>query len=207
MAARGNPRRWGACDEKAMVPFLRARIPPTPLPHASARPLRRAQQQKNDASHSRPPHNPKKPGPPIRPTRPLLEGPIKTTKRPIREPTVQSRAAGSRACAAATKRQNRQPRHQEAAHNLIRDGRRRAHGGPEPAPTEHDARASTQDSSPADAVPPQVVRFPDHGRQFERRLRVQLTEGRGPETRSSETATAAVVKALILARLVALYDK
>ena len=188
---------------------MRARIPPTPLPHASARPLRRAQQQKNDASHSRPPHDPKKPGPPIRPTPPLLEGPIKTTKRRIREPTVQSRAAGSRACAAATKRQNRQPRHQEAAHNLIRDGRRRAHGGPEPAPTEHDARASTQDSSgPADAVPPQVVRLPDHGRQLECGLRVQLAQRRGPETRKrAAAATAAAVEALELARLVPLYDK
>ena len=185
---------------------MRARIPPTPLPQASARPLRRAQQQKNDASHSRPPHNPKKPGPPIRPTRPLLEGPTKTTKRPIREPTVQSRAAGSRACAAATKRQNRQPRHQEAAHDTPSDGRRRAHGGPEPASTEHDARASnTQDSSPADAVAPQVVRFPDHGGQFERGLRVQLAEGRGPETGyCSEAAAAAAVEALELARLVPL---
>ena len=36
--------------------------------------------------------------------------------------------------------------------------------------------------STADAVAPQVVRFPDHGRQFECGLRVQLTEGRGPET-------------------------
>ena len=187
---------------------MRARIPPTPLPHASARPLRRAQQQKNDASHSRPPHNPKKPGPPIRPTRPLLEGPIKTTKRPIREPTVQSRAAGSRACAAATKRQNRQPRHQEAAHNLIRDGRRRAHGSAEPAPTEHDARASQEGGSAADAVPPQVVRVPDHGRQLERRLRVQLAEGRGPETGNlTKTSAAAALEALELARLVPLYDK
>ena len=187
---------------------MRARIPPTPLPHASARPLRRAQQQKNDASHSRPPHNPKKPGPPIRPTRPLLEGPIKTTKRPIREPTVQSRAAGSRACAAATKRQNRQPRHQEAAHDTASDGRRRAHGSAEPAPTEHDARASTQGSSAADALAPQVVRLPDHGRQFERRLRVQLVKGRRSETGNlTKTATAAAVEALILARLVALYDK
>ena len=188
---------------------MRARIPPTPLPHASARPLRRAQQQKNDASHSRPPHNPKKPGPPIRPTRPLLEGPIKTTKRPIREPTVQSRAAGSRACAAATKRQNRQPRHQEAAHDTTNHGRRRAHGGPEPASPEHDARASsTQDRSTADAVAPQVVREPDHGGQLECGLRVQLAQRRRPETgKRTAAAAAAALEALILARLVALYDK
>ena len=184
---------------------MRARIPPTPLPHASARPLRRAQQQKNDASHSRPPQATQTPGPPIRPTTPLLEGPIETWKRGVPRPTVQSRAAGSRACAAATKRQNRQPRHQEAAHNLIRDGRRRAHGGPEPAPTEHDARASnTQGRRAADAVAPQVVRFPDHGGQLECRLRVELTARRGPETGSSETAAAAALEIKFLARLVPL---
>ena len=189
---------------------MRARIPPTPLPHASERPLRalrEAQQQKMTHHTADQPKPPKTPGPPIKAAAPLLEGPIIEANRRIREPTVQSRAAGSRACAAATKRQNRQPRHQEAAHNLIRDGRRRAHGGPEPASTERDARASTQDSSAADAVAPQVVREPDHGGQLECGLRVQLVEGRGPETRSSETATAAAVEALELARLVALHNK
>ena len=83
-----------------------------------------------------------------------------------------------------------QPRHQEAAPNTPSDGRRRAHGGPEPAP-EHDARASQiKGCGTADAVPPQVVRFPDHRRQFECRLRVQLAERRGPET-GNRTAAAA----------------
>ena len=103
---------------------------------------------------------------------------------------------------------NRQPQQPKTLHSIPSDGRRRAHGGPEPASTEHDARASsTQGRRAADAVAPQVVRLPDHGGQFERRLRVQLAEGRGPETGNSETATAAAVEALELARLVALYDK
>ena len=187
---------------------MRARIPPTPLPHASERPLREAQQQKMTHHTADQPKPPKTPGPPIKAAAPLLEGPIIEANRRIREPTVQSRAAGSRACAAATKRQNRQPRHQEAAHDTPNDGRRRAHGGAEPASTEHDARASTQGSGTADALAPQVVRLPDHGRQFERRLRVQLAEGRGPETGNlTKTAAAAALEALILARLVALYDK
>ena len=81
------------------------------------------------------------PGPPIQAPTPLLEGPIKTKKRGVRRPTVQS-CTGSRACGSANQQANRQPRHQEAAPNTPSDGRRRAHGGPEPASTEHDARAS-----------------------------------------------------------------
>ena len=145
------------------------------------------------------------PGPPIKAPTPLLEGPIKTPGRGVQRPTVQSRGCRKQSVCRRQSRAKTPPEAPGAAHSTPSDGRRRAHGGPEPAPSKHDARASTQDSSPADAVAPQVVRQPDHGRQFERRLRVQFVERRRPETRNlTKTAAAAAVEINILARLVPL---
>ena len=144
------------------------------------------------------------PPPPIKAATPLLEGPIETYKRGVPGPTVQSRGSRKQSVCRRQSRAKTPPEAPGAAHSTPSDGRRRAHGGPEPASTEHDARASTQDSSPADAVPPQVVRVPDHGGQFECRLRVQFAERRGPETGNTETATAAAVEINLMARLVPL---
>ena len=120
------------------------RGPPTRT-HASSGEHKRAQQQKNDASQQTTPSisqahpnartaHPSHTTTPGRTHRGLVDGRPATdcSKPSCRKQSVCRRH----------QRQNRQPRHQEAAHNLIRDGRRRAHGGAEPAPTEHDARAS-----------------------------------------------------------------
>ena len=145
-------------------------------------------------------------GPRIKPTLPLLEGPIKTPGRGVQRPTVQSRGCRKQSVCRRQSRAKTPPEAPGAAHSTPSDGRRRAHGGPEPAPSKHHARASnTQDSSPANALAPQVVRFPDHGRQFECRLRVELTQRRRPETGNlTKTAAAAVVEINLMARLVPL---
>ena len=190
-------KQWCLFCEREFLPRLSPKRPHDPSGEHNSKKMTHHEQTT--------PKTPQTPGPPIKATPPLLEGPIEAYNRRTRRPTVQSRAAGSRACAAATKRQNRQPRHQEAAHDTPSDGRRRAHGGPEPHPGRHARASNSQDSSPADAVAPQVVRLPDHGRQLECGLRVQLVEGRGPETgHRTAAATAAVVEALELARLVPL---
>ena len=156
----------------------RSRHAPSRLPRVHDSPG--AQKREGTTHHSRPPHSPKTPGPPIQATHHR-----KHPSRPRRAcPGTDCSKQGCRK-QSVCRRQSRAktpPEAPGAAPNTPSDGRRRAHGGPEPAP-EHDARASQiKGCGTADAVAPQVVRFPDHGRQFECGLRVQLTERRRPET-------------------------
>ena len=190
-------KQWCLFCEREFPP----RLSPT-RPHDPSGEHNSKKMTHHTADHPKPPKRQDRPSDPQHHS---WKDPSRPGRGASRDRLFKAELQEARACAAATKRQNRQPRHQEAAHDTPNDGRRRAHGGPEPAPTEHDARAIPQQSHcTADAVPPQVVRLPDHRRQFERRLRVQLVEGRGPETGSSETAAAAALEALELARLVPL---